>query len=244
MAHHGHHYVEDLPYAFNPKWRMASIGLMVLGLIGLVYGVVTFSGADSHRLWANLLVNATFFLGISMGCAFFVAAHYLAWGGWFIAIKRVPEAIMGYLPIGAVILLIVLIFGQHDLYHWAQPGITDPSSPHYDPIIAGKSPYLNNPFFFVRFFVFLGSLIFVAFQIRKTSLREDTLALGDTSAHKRLLVLASIFIPIFAVYILVSAWDWLMSIDWRSQEEAPVVIPRYARLPSAILLKLAPVITA
>jgi hypothetical protein len=106
-----------------------------------------------------------------------------------------------------------LIFGQQDLYHWAHHGITDPTSEHYDPIIAGKAPYLNNPFFFIRFFVFLGSLIYVTYLVRKTSLREDTLQRGDISAHKRLLVLASIFIPIFAVYILVSAWDWLMSID-------------------------------
>lgn len=210
---HGTQYIEDRPYVFDPRWRIASIVLMVIGLLGLVYGLVVYTGEQSHRFWANMLVDSTFFLGIAMASAFFISSHYLAWGGWFIAFKRVPEAIMGYLPFGAVILLIVLIFGQHDLYHWAQPGISDPHSNNYDPVIAGKSPYLNNPFFFIRFFVFLGGLVFVAFQIRKTSLREDTLAAGDTSAHKRLLVLASIFLPIFAVYILVTAWDWLMSID-------------------------------
>ena len=31
--------------------------------------------------------------------------------------------------------------------------------------------------------------------------------------YKRSLVLASVFIPFFAVYISVSAWDWLMSLD-------------------------------
>jgi hypothetical protein len=154
-----------------------------------------------------------FFLGIGMASAFFVAAHYLAWGGWSVVVKRVPEAIMGYLPVGALILLAVLVFGQHDLYHWAHHGIMDPKSPEYDPIIAGKQPYLNNLFYFARFFAFVGALTLLAFMLRRTSLQEDAAQPGVISFHRRNLKFASIFVPIFAVYILVSAWDWLMSID-------------------------------
>lgn len=211
---HGHNIeLTEQRYTFNPRWRMISIALMAIGLVGLVYGFIAFGGEHSHRLWANLLVNATFFLGIGMGCAFFVSAHYLAWGGWSIVIKRVPEAIMGYIPFGGAILLLVLVLGQHDLYHWSHEGIMDPKSEHYDPIIAGKQPYLNNVFYFLRFFAFVGSLAFVAFLLRRTSLQEDAGQPGSISYHRRNLVLASIFIPIFAVYILVTAWDWLMSID-------------------------------
>jgi hypothetical protein len=205
--------ITEQRYTFNPRWRMISFVLMLIGLVGLVYGFVMYGGHDANRLYANLLLNSVFFLGIAMASAFFVSAHYLAWAGWQVVLKRVPEAIMGYLPIGAVILLLVLIFGNHDLYHWTHEGIMDPESDHYDPILAGKEAYLNLPFYFVRFFAFLGSLIFVAFLLRRTSLQEDLGKPGDTSYHKRNLVLASIFIPIFAVYILVSAWDWLMSID-------------------------------
>lgn len=210
---HGHNIeLTEQRYTFNPRWRMVSIALMAIGLVGLVYGVVT-GGDHANRLWANLLVNATFFLGISMAAAFFVSAHYLAWGGWSVVIKRVPEAIMGYIPFGGAILLLVLVLGQHDLFHWSHEGIMDPKSEHYDPIIAGKEPYLNNVFYFLRFFAFVGSLALVAFLLRRTSLREDSGTPGDITYHRRNLVLASVFIPIFAVYILVSAWDWLMSID-------------------------------
>ncbi|HZF99629.1 MAG TPA: quinol:cytochrome C oxidoreductase [Chitinophagales bacterium] len=214
MAHDLHNEIVEQQYTFNPRWRLVSFALMAIGLVGLAYGFITFGGTEhSHRLWANLLLNTVFFLGIGMAAAFFVAAHYLAWGGWSVVIKRVPEAIMGYIPVGAVLLLLVLIFGQHDLYHWSHHGIMDPNDEHYDPIIAGKQPYLNNVFFFARFAVFLGALGFVAFLLRRNSLAEDTGTPGDIRYHRRHLVLASIFIPIFAVYILVSAWDWLMSID-------------------------------
>jgi EamA domain-containing membrane protein RarD len=110
---HGHNIeLTEQRYTFNPRLRMVSIALMAIGLVGLAYGVITFHGEHSHRLWANLLVNATFFLGLGMASAFFVSAHYLAWGGWSVVIKRVPEAIMGYIPVGAAILLAVLVFGE------------------------------------------------------------------------------------------------------------------------------------
>lgn len=213
MAHHQHTYTPDQPYTFSTRLRTISFVLMAVGLIGLIYGVLVYGGEQSSRLWANLLINSTFFLGIAMASAFFISAHYLAWGGWQVVIKRIPEAIMGYLPFGAIILLLVLIFGQHDLFHWSHHDVMDPASENFDPIIAGKQPYLNTFFFLVRFFIFLGALIFLAYQLRKTSLAEDLSEPGDLALHKRSLVLASIFVPFFAVYILVSAWDWLMSID-------------------------------
>jgi hypothetical protein len=207
------HSSTEQQYTFSPRLKMISFILMGIGILGLAYGFLTYTGHEVNRVWANLLLNSVFFFGISMASAFFISAHYLAWGGWSVVIKRVPEAIMGYLPYGAIVLLLVLILGQHDLYHWAHEGVMDPNSPEYDPIIAGKGGYLNNMFYFGRFALFVGVLIFVSILLRRTSLAEDNGQVGDISYHKRSLVLASVFIPFFAVYISVSGWDWLMSID-------------------------------
>jgi hypothetical protein len=138
---------------------------------------------------------------------FFMAAHYLGWGGWSVVVKRVPEAAVAWVPIAVVVLLIVLITGRLHLYEWARPEAKN------DPIIVGKMGYLNLPFYFFRFFLFLGVLSTCGILLRRASLKEDTLMPGDVSMYKRSLNLASVFIPFFAVYILVSSWDWLMSLD-------------------------------
>lgn len=201
-------------YVFTPQLKMIAYVLIALGVVGLGYGIFAYHGEHPHRLWANLLLNGVFFLGISMAAAFFISAHYLAWGGWFVVVKRIPEAIMGYLPIGAAILFAVLIFGQHDLYHWAHHGVVEEGAADYDPILAGKHGYLNNIFYYSRFILFVGALVFLAYLIRRNSIDSDNGNIADSvKFHKKNLVLVSIFIPIFAVYISVSAWDWLMSID-------------------------------
>ncbi len=200
-------------YIFTSQQKMIAYVLIVIGAIGLGYGLFAYMGEHPNRLWANLLLNSVFFLGIGMAAAFFIAAHYLAWGGWSVVLKRVPEAIMGYLPIGSIILLAVLIFGQHDLFHWSHHGVMEEGSADYDPILAAKKGYLNNVFYYARFFVFVGALVLLAYLMRKNSIASDNGQLGDIRFHKKNLVLVSVFIPIFAVYILVTSWDWLMSID-------------------------------
>jgi len=143
-----------------------------------------------------------------MGAAFFLAAVYLAWGGWYTVFKRVVEAISQWMPFAAGILFIVLILGNSHLYEWTHKEVVE-----HDELLQHKSVYLNLPFFFIRFIFFVSALIICTILLRRASLKEDTLPHGDTSMHKRSLVLASVFVPFFAVYILVTAWDWLMSLD-------------------------------
>lgn len=194
-------------FTFSPRLKMISIVLMALGLLSLIGGFVVYGGTESHRVWANLLLNGVFFLSIGIGCAFFMAAHYLGWGGWQVVLKRISEATVGWLVVIVPVFTLILLAGHSSLYEWTHPEAQS------DPIIAGKLGYLNLPFFFIRLIIFLGVLTVCAVLLRKASLKEDTLMAGDISMHKRSLVIASVFIPVFAVYILVSAWDWLMSLD-------------------------------
>lgn len=195
-------------FNFTSRLKTISIVLMLIGAAALAGGFVVYSGDEINRVWANLLLDSVFFMGIGMGAAFFIAAVYLAWGGFSVVFKRVPEAISQWMPIAAVILLLVLIAGHGNLYEW-----THMEEVEKDPVLKGKSPYLNLPFFFIRFAFFVGALVTCTILLRKTSLKEDTMTSGDTSMYKRSLVIASVFIPFFAVYILVTAWDWLMSLD-------------------------------
>lgn len=193
-------------FEFPSKLKTISMVLIVLGLVGIVAGFFMYQGDESKRFWANMLLNAVFFQGVVMASGFFLAATYVAYGGWHIVLKRVPEAIAMMLPVTGIILFIVLLLGNKVLYEW-----TDPEAVKNDPIIAGKTAYLNLPFFFIRFIFFVGVPTLLAYMMRRDSKREDERT--DLRYYKNNLKWASLFLVIYAVYILITAWDWLMSLD-------------------------------
>lgn len=171
---------------------------------------------DTHhkRFWSNLLVNSFFFFGISLGALFFIGLQYATESGWAVTMKRVKEAVMSYLPVGAITLLIVFIAGSlhwHNIYHWMVEGVSTPGHEKYDSIIAGKSAYLNQPFFYVRALVYLATFILFARFFRKQSLLEDQV--GGTDIHFKNYRRGALFLVFFAVFSSTLAWDWIMSID-------------------------------
>src|SRR5205085_8337530 len=87
----------------------------------------------------------------------------------------------------------------------------DPNSPEYDHILAGKSGFLNIPFFLIRLIAY--SIIWVGFTylLRRHSLQEDEE--GGLVHYNRSVALSAIFMVLFAVTSSTSAWDFLMSID-------------------------------
>ncbi len=103
----------------------------------------------TKRLWANLWLNSVFFAGLAVVGMFFVSLQYLAKAGWSSVLKRVPEAFPAFLPVVGVLMLIIFIFGGHDLFHWTNDALYDKSSPEYDKIIAGKHGFLNKPFYII-----------------------------------------------------------------------------------------------
>ena len=88
--------------------RSISIASLVMILIGILSGIFAFI-TDSHAARTNLLFNNYFFLGISLFAVFFVALQYVSEAGWSIVLKRVPEAIMTFLPYVSAIMLFIVI---------------------------------------------------------------------------------------------------------------------------------------
>ena len=211
-----------MEYTVSNKAKMTSIILIVVGAVALLAGIYTSHGHHTdQRLWANLLVNGYFFFALSLAAVFFLAVQYVAEMAWGVTTQRVFQAIMSFMPIGAVTILVVLIgssMHMNHLYHWMAEGVTDPTSHHYDAIIAGKSGYLNLPFFWVRTIVFIGVWLFFANWFRKNSLKEDALDLsqiegGVSPIYKKSIFMSVLFIVFFAYSSVSSAWDWIMSID-------------------------------
>jgi hypothetical protein len=195
-------------FHFDSKWRNISLSMVGIGVLAFVAGLFMYEG---QRIWANLLVNATFFLFIALGATFFIAAHRIAQGGWHVALKRIPEAMSTFLPVAGFFMILIGVgtwLHWHELYHWAEPEVAE-----HDHIIAGKKPYLNAPFFNIRILIYLAGWIIFAYFIRRYSLQQDQNPDVKIKFYRRTNTISALFLVFFAVTSASSSWDWLMSID-------------------------------
>ena len=204
----------EMEYTVPKKLKTATYVLMAVGLLATVIGFMNDHSEHHNRFWANVMVNGFFFLAISLGALFFLALQYAAEVAWSVMVKRILEAITGYIPIGSAVILLVFLAGTfhwHHLYHWMDPEVHDVNSPHYDKIIAGKAAFLNIPFFWLRALVYIGTIYYFAMYYRRQSLHQDQV--GGTDIHFKSMGKAAVFLVIFGVFSSTIAWDWLMSID-------------------------------
>jgi hypothetical protein len=204
----------------NKKW---AFGLMIVGLILAAIGYFTYhphiEGLSEHdlhhlvqkRLWSNLLVNGYFFFIVSICAIVFVAISQVANAGWYVAIRRIPEAMSEYSLIGGPILILISFVALPLLYHWAHEGIMTEGASNFDALLASKSWYLNMPFFYIRMILFMAFWIFCAHIIRKNSRNEDQI--GGLTNFQKNYNLSTGFLVIFAFTFSMFSWDQMMSID-------------------------------
>jgi len=196
--------IDKLVVQKNFKYLMfAFIGI---GIISLAAGFML----DPDRAWANYLLNNYYFVSLAIGAAFFGAIQYISQSGWSAAFKRIPEAMASYIPVAAVLFLI-LYFGMHTLFQWSQDGITA-----MDAVLAHKAVYLNIPFFFLRLILFFSLWIVMIRLLRKLSLKED--AEGGMTFFYKSEKYSKILIFIIAVSFTLFGIDMIMSLeqDWYS----------------------------
>jgi hypothetical protein len=197
-------------FTIDKKAKNLSLALIAIGFISLIFGFVS----NPHGAWPSLLFNTYFYLGIAVFAVFFVALQYVAEAGWSIVLKRVPEAIMGALPLFSLIMLFIMvaaIMHWNHIYHWLHEGIMDPENENYDKIIAGKESYLNATFFIIRTIIYLLGWNFFAKKLRALSLLEDKE--GGTTLHFKGVSTSAWFMVFFAITSATASWDWIMSID-------------------------------
>ena len=206
-----------MEFSISKKAKNVTTALMGVGLLFTAIGIFT-SVSDHHfatRLLVNGLVNSFFFFALGLGALFFLALQYATETGWYASVKRIIEAVAGFLPYGMGLLALTLLTitfldGAH-IYSWMDPEMTNPASHHYDEIIDGKSAYLNKPFFWIRTILYMVVYFIFLRGFRMRSLEEDRI--GGTELHFKNYRKGAIFLVFFAVFSSTSSWDWLMSID-------------------------------
>lgn len=192
----------DNTFVFKRNLKITFIVFIIAGLLALGYGMLSHD-IHSHRIWANILLNNFYFLAIALGALVFVTVHILADSGWHVSIVRIPEAMSMYIPVASVLMILILV-GAHDIYHWTH-------TEHLDELLLHKKPYLNLPFFSIRMVIYLVGWVFFTWKLRQLSLKNDIE--GDLKYFKLSRSYGAFFIVFFAITSSTASWDWLMSID-------------------------------
>jgi hypothetical protein len=167
-----------------------------------------------NRPWSALYIASFFFFMIALGALAFYAIQYAAQAGWSPVLFRVMEGITAYLPVASVIIIALLLlssFHINHIFHWMDPELVNPESEHYDKLIAGKSGFLNVPFFLIRALIFLGGWNLYRYLSRRNSLRDDNAE--DNRWFKKNFKISAMFLVFFIVTESMMSWDWIMSFD-------------------------------
>lgn len=169
-----------------------------------------------NRPWSALYVSLFFFLGITLLVLAFYASQRVAQSAWSVVLFRVMEAITANLvPVSIIMILFILsasVLHWNHMFVWMTEGTFDLSSPNYDPIVDGKSWWINTPGWAIRSIIYL--LIWNAYRwfIRKNSIAEDTANDGYKTYKKNYNVSVG-FLFLFMITETLMAWDWIMGLD-------------------------------
>ncbi|HEU4391352.1 MAG TPA: MFS transporter, partial [Blastocatellia bacterium] len=176
------------------------IAIAAIGLLGFAAGLLL----NSARLWPGFLLNSFYFLTLALGAMVFLGIHHVSNAGWSAALKRIPEAMTAYVPVGGALILAVF-FGRHSIYPWSH-GITQTTA-----AMKMKANFLNSPFFFARMAVVLAVWCLFVFLLRRESRLQDVD--GSLERTVRSKKYSAMFLAAFAVTFSIASFDWLMSIE-------------------------------
>ncbi len=205
------------PTASLKRWAFifTSVGLLTLLLALFTQGFSSDPHLQTH-FWGTLMYNSIFWTLVTNAAMFFICITTLAWGGFQQSFRRVSEAISTLVPIFGAITFIVLMYQifthNHHIYHWL-----DKEAVEADPILKGKSGFLNPTFYTVWSFLTIALWSILGYRMRKLSSEADAEHMDFNAAKSyiwRNTVSASLFIVWFALTATSTIhWLWTMSID-------------------------------
>lgn len=181
-------------------------GLSVLAVLvgGAALGMAFMRG-DATLAWSSYLIGMFYALGLGVFGAAWLSILYLARGVWSVTMRRIPEAMTGWLLPGGVLAMVVIL-GIHTLYHWSHAEVVAE-----DPILTHKAPFLNTNMFIA--FVGVSLLVWVVFAalLRSLSARQDRE--GGMAATRTSRTVSAVFLVLFAVTLSIVSFYFLMSLD-------------------------------
>ena len=175
-----------------------------IGVVGLIASGIGFF-LNSKQFFYSYLTSFTFFTSIALASLILVMIHHVTKSSWGTVIRRIPESFLANIGIWSIFMIPILL-GMTSLYKW--------TSAEYvmgDPIMVGKIPFLNEPFFVIRQFIYFGIWGFLGYKLHKISVEMDRT--NDWGLTVLLRKFSAPGILIFALTVAFASFDWLMSLD-------------------------------
>jgi hypothetical protein len=160
---------------------------------------------DRRQFFQSYLMTFMLLLGATLGSLALGMIHQLSGGAWGVVTRRIFGAASRVLPV-LTLLFVPLLFGLHDLYEWTHHDVVAA-----DPILSGKSVYLNTPFFLVRTAVYFGVWNTIAYFLNRWSLEQDRSP--DPRIARRMQMISGGGLVAYGLTITFASFDWVMSLD-------------------------------
>ncbi|MDR3689623.1 MAG: hypothetical protein P4L46_09620 [Fimbriimonas sp.] len=156
----------------SPNLGRLAPAMSVIGAIGLIVMLVMmFTGDEASRRQAigSYLFGFVFWIGITLGFFGLTLLHHTVRGRWSVSILRILEAGGGWVSIVTMFALFIPVLANLKvIYEWADPDKVAASE-----ILQHKAPYLNVPFFAVRFVIYLLLWAGLAYFMRRSTMRQE-----------------------------------------------------------------------
>lgn len=192
---------DNLTYPEHENTHKLFFGIAILGAIASVLGYFI----DPDQFYFSYLTSFTFYASIALGCLFFVMLHHITRSEYGVVLRRIPETYASFMYIFAILFIPILI-GVETLYLW-----TDEELVATDKLIAGKSPYLNIPFFIARNILYFTVWSYMGYKLYKNSVEMDKSGDWGLDTAQRKISGPGIFI--FGFTLAFASFDWMMSLD-------------------------------
>ncbi len=183
------------------KWRPLSTILMAVGGLGALLGLIFFR----KQFAFSWLTTYMFYLSLMLGGLFLVIAHHLFDANWSIPIRRINENLACLAPVFAVLFLPIAFLAK-DLYRWMN--VADPTTDH---ALYSKHPLLTMPGFYIVAIICFVSWTLISWGLRAQSLAQDKT--GAASHTKKMRVLASVGVVLFALTLTLAAIMWIKALQ-------------------------------
>jgi hypothetical protein len=214
--------------------RIAIVALILIGAIAFAAALMT----NPARAWHAYLQNWLYFTTIAQGGVILAVVVSITKGMWSRPIRRIALAFSAFLPIAYIAMLPILFIGAEHIFPWIE-----------HPFYNGKEAWLNQPFMAARNLLGLAILFGISLTFAYTALRPDMGLMRDSvparlrgmydwftrgwrgqeaeelHAHRRLSVLAPVTALLFALFMGLMTWDFVMSLEphWFSTLIGPYV---------------------
>jgi hypothetical protein len=189
-------------------------------IVGGVGAVLCLIGAvtSPEQFYRSYLVAFLFWAGLSLGCFALLLLHHIFGAGWGFVVQRMLEAGTRTFVLVAVLFL-PLLLGLHQLYEWTHTDVVAA-----DPVLRGKSAYLNTPFFLGRAAFYFAAWIGIAALLNRWSQQLDHS--GDPALADRLKNFGPPGLLVYGGTVTFATVDWVMSLDphWYSTMFALIFI--------------------